>query len=59
MKHAPLLRDLAPEEIERLVCRCSFVDLVEAIVAVQLLHVVLARVAVTAEDLNGGGDAVL
>ena len=34
-------------------------DLVESVVAIQLLHVVLARVPVSAEDLDGVGDAVL
>lgn len=50
---AVVLRQLAPEQVEGLDAVGAFVDGVESVVAVVLLHRVFAGVAVAAEDLDG------
>ncbi|MNP10703.1 hypothetical protein D3C76_1028610 [compost metagenome] len=47
-----ILRELAAEQVERLDALGAFVDRVQAVVAVVLLHRVFAGVAVAAEDLD-------
>ena len=44
--------DLAPEQVERLNAVRALVNRVEAVVAVMLLHLVVARVPVATEDLD-------
>lgn len=50
---APVAQKLAADEIDALDARGPLVDRVEAVVAVELLHVEIARVAVAAMDLYG------
>ena len=52
-RRAAVHRHLTPEQVEGLDAVGTFVDRVEAVVAVVLLHRVIAGVAVTAENLDG------